>query len=101
MQKILRYTDSFYSLLVFAPFRELKNPAFSFCLTFFSFSANILTWSRSCLVGTLIMQVTGLFSLLPVCTQARGDGEIQTEEVVNGLTALSNQLNISPPNPEP
>ena len=41
------------------------------------------------------MQVTGLFLLLPVCTQARGDGEIQREEVVCGLTALTNQLNIS------
>lgn len=55
----------------------------------------------SCLVDTLIVQVTRLFSLLPVCTPARGDGEIQTEEVVSGLTVLANQLNISPPNPEP
>jgi len=47
------------------------------------------------------MQVTGLFSLLPVRTQARGDGEIQTEAAVNGLTPLINQLNISLPNPEP
>lgn len=33
------------------------------------------------LVDTLVMQVMGLLLLLPACTQARGDGEIQTLSV--------------------
>lgn len=44
------------------------------------------------------MQVTGQFLVFLVGTQARRDGETET---VDGLTALTSQLNISLPNPEP
>lgn len=84
MHKILRYTVSILSWY-------LLHPVFSSCLFFFpSFSANILGWSRSCLVDTILTQVTGMLSLLSVCTQGRGDGESQTEEVASGMTAPTN-----------
>lgn len=60
-----------------------------------------MSWRGSCTIDTLIMQVTWLFLVFLVGTQARGDGGTETEEAVNGLTALTSQLNISLPNPEP
>lgn len=75
---------SFHSLLVLAPPSVLFLPIF-----FPSFSANILGWIRSCLVDTLLMKETGMLSILSVCTQGRGGGESQTEEVVSGMTALT------------
>lgn len=76
---------TFHSLLEFAPHSVLFLPVFPP-----PFSANVLGWSRSCLVDMLLMQVTGMFSLPSVCTQGRGDGESQTEEDVSGVTALTN-----------
>lgn len=86
-------TQSFYSLLVFAPPSVLFLPVFPS-----SFSLNILEQVLPC--GQLLMQVTGMFSVLSVCTQGRGEGESQTEEAVSGMTALTNSLSIHPPNPK-
>lgn len=70
--------------MVFASASVLSLPVFF--PSFFSKYSGL----ESCLVDRLLMQVTGMFSLLSVCTQGRGDGDSQREEVVSGMTALTN-----------
>lgn len=95
-----RHTDSFYYLLIFAPFREFKTSTFSFCLIFFLFFSKY-SELEEVLPHRRTRNADDRTVLAPPCAHPSQRRWGDSEEAANALTPLTNQLNISLPNPEP